>query len=214
MTKHSQAVQVLLTMRRRLLDRLADAVTKNADALLHQSTDSHHRLACHHEIEEMATCLGSLDAGIMGLRDVSEGGNGPASRPGGTGETGHTHRNDRTFARFVQLVKDDRPEEAAQELVRILRMPLSRLTTATRFFSRALRADPTLALSLSQLPERIENASSAQCMSLLVKTFGFQAVESRMAVQALRMPSPPSGGAAAPASGVAPALGPSHSPPR
>ena len=189
MNKHDEALRILLALRRRFCDRLADAVIGCKDALLCETAADGGKgtgpFACCLELDELAAGLRRLDAAIAGLQDAPIGGaaSGPCPRLGGSDHDGCP---DHPFDRFTDLVTRNRLEEASRELARILRMPRDRMVTATRFFARAIRADPAIARRLSELPQRVENASSAQCMSLLVETFGFQAVESRMAIRALQ----------------------------
>ena len=187
MTTHTEALEVLNSVRRSLADRLADAVVRNRRHLLDGANVEGNPFSQHRGLDEMIVGLGRLDTAIAALRTFT--GHGPGNAES---QFRHAQGFDRPslggglFCRFTGLVAVGRLEEAARELVNIFRMPHDGMTTATRFFDRAVRADPTIAQQLEDLPASLENASSAQCMSLLVKTFGFQAVETRAAVAAIK----------------------------
>jgi len=186
MTRPDDALEILLTVRERLQARLAEKVLAGKAALLDQETDHNDPLACNHDLDELATGLVRLAAAIAGLQRTSTGhDNSHEAHHEGCGDC-HQIRQSTLFDYYIELVTHERLEEASSELARILRMPLDRMITATRFFTRASRSDPALPRQLRDLPSRIEKASSAQCMSLMVRTFGFQAVESRMAIQTLQ----------------------------
>lgn len=186
MTKHDEALEVLRTARRRLLARLAEAVIGSKDALLDEGGDGHDPLTCNHDLDKMTAGLIRLDAAITGLQRLAAGHDDQQATHSQPSESRRQSQRSNIFDRYVELVAHQRLEEASRELTRILQMPLDQMITATRFFARALRVDPTIAGRLSELPARCGNASGSQCMGLLVKTFGFQAVESRMAIQALQ----------------------------
>ena len=188
-SKHHEALNVLITVRRRVLDRLAETVTGNKSDFLRASAGGAGPFTGLPELHQLTDALWRLDTAIAALRRLVRKANGafPAPVPDDDDDAGGSRRAkaDPTFAWFIELVGEQRLEEASRELLRILRMPLDRVMTATRFFARASRVNPDLVPALAGLPRRLRSASSAQAMSLLVRTFGFQAVETRMAVQAL-----------------------------
>lgn len=189
MSKHHEALNVLITVRRRVLDRLAETVTGNKSDFLRASAGGAGLFTGLPELHQLTDALWRLDIAVAALRRLVRKANGafPAPVPNDDDDAGGSRRAkaDPTFAWFIELVGEQRLEEASRELLRILRMPLDRVMTATRFFARASRVNPDLVPALAGLPRRLRSASSAQAMSLLVRTFGFQAVETRMAVQAL-----------------------------
>jgi hypothetical protein len=184
---HSEALDILIRVRRSLTSQLADAIVREKRVLLENANSVGNPFSRNHALEEMISRLGRLNAAIFALK--AAGGAVTAARTEARPTAAGTQippTRDAVFARFIALVAEGHLEEATQELARVLRMPHDRMTTATRFFDRAVRSDPSIAAQLIDLPAHLENASSAQCMSLLVKTFGFQAVETRLAVAALR----------------------------
>lgn len=189
MSTHAEAIDILNTVRRTLTDRLADAIVRNKRHLLDGANVEGNPFSQHRGLNEMIVGLGHLDTAVAALRAFS-GECAPPEQPADRSAPGlgQPPRGDFDFRRFTELVVVGRLEEAARELALIFQMPHDRMITATRFYDRAVRADPTIARYLENLPARLQNASSAQCMSLLVKTFGFQAVETRNAVQALQHP--------------------------
>ncbi len=187
MARHTESLETLATVRRRLLARLADTVVRNKATLLRNSRDGgeHDPFAGVADFAEIADGLVRLNAAIDGLQDTA-GANEHGSRNGSERVRGSDVRRDGTFDDFVELVERDRMQEAAQELGRILKMPLDRVITASRFFARAARAHPEIAHDLPQLCRQIKESPPEQCVRLLVTTFGFQAVESQAAIRQLR----------------------------
>jgi len=189
--KHQRALAILQALRRQVVERMADLLIRNEDNLLRKATESTNPLGRHYDLEDMTTTLARLNAGIEAViqatdrdraRDAAATRTGPVHGHGDAASRGGTS----VLERYGLLVAEGRLEEAARELAVVLQLPLDRVTTATRFYSRAVRADPSIAEQLASLPHQARTASEAQCMSLLVRTFGFQAVESRMAIEALR----------------------------
>ncbi len=200
--KHEHALNILHALRRQVVERMADLLIRNEDALLRKATESTNPLGRHYDLEDMTTTLTRLNAGIEALAEAGgnhrstagaalprhrEGFSAPERLPADTAAGPALG-----LARYGRLVSESRLEEAARELAQVLHLPLDRVTTATRFYSRAVQADPTIAEQLASLPDQARTASGAQCMGLLVRTFGFQAVESRMAIEALRRATPTS----------------------
>lgn len=187
MATPTEALEILTAVRRSLAYRLSDAIVRNRRMLLEGAGVEGNPFSQNRALDEMIVGLGRLDSAIAALQ-IS--GRRPAAVPAREAASAPGHEDpslrDGVFAQFTEFMTRGRLEEGARELARILRMPHDRMTTATRFFDRAARADPSIARQLAELPTRLENASSAQCMTLLVKLFGFQAVETRMAVQALQ----------------------------
>jgi hypothetical protein len=186
-SKHQEALNVLITVRRRVLDRLAETVTGNKPDLLRAAEADSGPFTALPDLQKQTDALYRLDSAITALRRLVRRTNSSASSPPTDNEGEHRDRPaDTTFSRFIELACGKRLEEASRELARVFRMPLDRMITATRFFARSSQVNPDLVDQLADLPWRLKKASSAQAMSLLVRTFGFQAVETRMAVQALR----------------------------
>ncbi len=189
--KYQHAVAILRALRRQVVERMADLLIRNEDNLLRKAAESTNPLGRHYDLEDMTTTLTRLNAGIEALTQAARP--GPASDSGSARKSPvHGHGGPPSpcaasaLERYGLLVEEGRLEEAARELAVVLQLPLDRVTTATRFYSRAVRADPSIAEQLASLPHQARTASGAQCMNLLVRTFGFQAVESRMAIEALR----------------------------
>ena len=185
MNRHDKALQVLLVVRRRLLDRMASVVVENQRALLNGQAPPNNPLAASADLVEIIKNLDKLDNAIAGLAGVSQDDlPSDAASPATAKPT--TPQQDGIFGTYCRLVARNRLEQASRELSRILHMPLDRVITATRFFARTFKVNPSVADELAHLCEPGENWSEAQCLRALIKTFGFQSVESRMAIQALR----------------------------
>jgi hypothetical protein len=184
-------LQVLGSLRGKLAERLTDLVLANREVLATAGESEPRPLACCPTLEETAASLCRVDAAVTSLErafGIAGGGACGSRTPQGALD------RDGTFDLFITLVKQDRLEEASRELGRVLRMQHDRMTTATRFFSRALKADPSLERRLVTLRRQLATSSSGQVMSHLVKIFGFQAVESRTAIQVLdELPSKTNG---------------------
>lgn len=207
--KHDQAMQVLLILRRRLLDRMASIITENSSTLLTGNALLNNPLAANADLREILRNLQELDVAIDGMAsrirdDLSEPApaiqSAPVVQPAPAGPPAPSAPPPRAdpFGEFKQLVANQRLESAAHELARILHMSRDRVMTATRFFSRALKADPCIADRLSNLCDHAGNGSEAECLRTLIRTFGFQAVESRMAMEALRAKTQPTRDSAIP----------------
>ncbi len=176
---------------------MASVIVKNREMLLNGRSRTNNPLADNADLSEISRSLGELDAAIAGLadwhdeplpHDASED-----TRPDPSIDN-HAH----IFNRFVHFVSASRLEEASRELARMLRMPLDGMITATRFFARGLKADPELSERLNQLCSQIAEGSEAECVRMLIQIFGFQAVESRQALQTLRILSHGQGAIAGP----------------
>jgi len=96
------------------------------------------------------------------------------------------HSSDRAFEQIREHVLAERFEDASRRLANLLRMPVDRAFTATRFFGRALQQDVTIPEQLARLCDEIETMPASQVMKTLVHAFGLQAVESGAAMTALR----------------------------
>jgi len=181
-SRHDEALKVLLILRRRLLDRMAAAVVERKDSLLNGRSKTNSPLSSDRDLAEMTRSLAEIDHAISGLADIAE------NEHEGAGYD-PTHIDPASlglFARYLELVRASRLEEASRELSQVFHMSLDRVTTATRFFARSLKADPTAAENLLELSAAALDDSDSQAMRAMIKTFGFQAVESRMALEVLR----------------------------
>jgi hypothetical protein len=180
-----EAAEILATVRRRLAKRLAVAVVMNKQQLLGRGNLLASPLTCDRELAEMAASLCQVDHAIaaMSSRWAAPFGGGDTDTPGV--QSADTQRR-QTFSRFAQLVAEKRLEEASRELSRILHMPLDRAVTATHCFARGAEANPDNSAMLAVLHQQIATSPVADSIRLLMKTFGFQAVESRLAMETLK----------------------------
>lgn len=216
-----EAVEVLLIIRRRLLQRMASVIVRNRNALLNGQSETNNPLAYHKDVAEIIKTLAELDGAIEGLaplakedlrkmeamvaaaEDASAASKqelrpmppGAAAQPAPAQPAAPAApRKDvpDIFRRFADLVGQERLEEASRELSRILGMSLDPMVTATRFFSRATKANASTPYRLLQICKQLHELSDAQCIKALIQTFGFQAVEARAAMIALktRIPAP------------------------
>ena len=172
------ALEVLKVARRLLLARLAEAVDVHRARVLSEAAEGHAPLACDFELDEMASGLVRLESAIAGLRGMAGGAPERSATVEASGRAG-------LFEGFIGLVAKGRLEEASRALATVFQMALDRAITATRFFSRLVRSDPAVVHRLRALPEQVRTGTASQCMRVLVATFGFQAVESQLAIQAL-----------------------------
>ncbi|MFQ5502486.1 MAG: hypothetical protein ACE5EQ_09330 [Phycisphaerae bacterium] len=174
-----------MIIRRRLLDRMASVIVKNRETLLNGHSRTNNPLAGNSDLAEISRSLSELDTAIAGLANLSDDlpdRDIPDQLVAPSVEPHQSH----VFGQYIQLVSASRLEEASRELARMLRMPLDGMITATRFFSRGLKADPGLSERLNQMCSRIVEGSEAECVRMLIQIFGFQAIESRQALEALR----------------------------
>lgn len=183
LNRHDEALEVMLILRRRLLDRMARVIVENRESLLNGKSRTNNPLTSNADLAEMIRNLGDIDRAIAGLADLSIPTGEYETPVAGNGRNGPGEYG--IFSRFVDLVSKTRLEEASQELSKLLQMPLDRVTTATRFFARTLKADATLPERLAQFWTGLAELSEADATRGLMRIFGFQAVESRMALQAL-----------------------------
>ncbi len=182
MTKQNEALQVLETCRRKLADRLSDLVLTHREPLLESSCEDGSPFQCSAELNHTAQGLVRLAHAITALE--SEQPTATKDRPADSRKVAETR--DTIFDKFSGLISKGRLEEASHELSRVIRMPLDRASTATRFYARTVQAHPEIANDLDQLCNQVRTSPTSQCMRLLVTTFGLQAVESQMTIQALR----------------------------
>lgn len=175
-----EALEVLKVARRLLLGRLAEAVVANRSRVLSEAAEGRAPLACDFDLKEMTSGLARLESVIAGLQELT----GEAPGPSGTVEK---RAPARLFDGFISLVAEGRLEEASRALSTVFQMALERAITATKFFSRVVRSDPAIVDRLRALPEQVRTGTDSQCMRVLVATFGFQAVESQLAIQALAL---------------------------
>lgn len=185
MSRNDEALQVLLVVRRRLLDRLASVVVERRGALLNGSTPPNNPLSASADLVEIIKNLDKLENAIAGLAAVTEDDLRPATLPSPAPPQREV-RPDNIFTPYCQLVSKNCLEQAARELSRVLHMSQDQMITATRFFARAVKADPSLIRDLSRLCDPARSWTEADCVRTLIKTFGFQAIESRTAMQSLK----------------------------
>jgi len=184
---NDEALQILLIVRRRLLQRMASVVVEHRDVLLNGSSRTNNPLATNTNLIEITKSLGELDNAIAGLAELDDK-NLPieavpqelsAENASGDKAAGGI------FSTFLQLVDEEKPVAASRELARVLQIPLDRVITATRYYARASKANADLTDGLRSLHTDIAHISEAEGVRRLIKTFGFQAVESRMALRTL-----------------------------
>lgn len=180
----SQAMEILLTLRRRLVDSATRSILAQRNELLTTSETGDSGLKLDGESEAAIAGLSRLEPLIAALR-ACETSNQDQPEADATPRRPTSPVGDRVFERFAALVSAVKLEEASRELSRIFQMPIDRAGTATRFFARAVRAKPALIDELPTLCRRLLDAPSSQGIRLLMAVFGFQAVESRMAMEAL-----------------------------
>ncbi|HWL92903.1 MAG TPA: hypothetical protein VNT79_05160 [Phycisphaerae bacterium] len=183
MKRHDEALEVLLILRRRLLDRMAGVIVANRESLLNGRSKTNNPLAADADLAEMIRNLGDIDRAIAGLADLSVG-NGECAAPAPIAAVNPAEVCG-IFGRFVELVQKTRLEEASQELSRMLQMPLDRATTATRFFARSMKTDATLPAQLGRFWSALGGMTTPEATRSIMRIFGFQAVEARMAMQTL-----------------------------
>lgn len=186
-----QAIEILTAAQHRFADHLIDAVLAEKDDLLSCVPQGSPPALWVGESAHIAAALVRVHQTLAALRACPSD---ATDAPGATGvcqERSHDAA-DRTFELFASLVAEVRMEEASRELSRVLQMPLDRAGTAARFFARAARANPGAIRELGTLCRRLEAMSTAERTRLLMMSFGFQAVEARMALQVLscRRPQP------------------------
>ncbi len=188
MDTNDEALQILLIVRRRLLDRMASAVVEHRDSLLNGSSRTNNPLAANADLVEITNSLSELDNAIAALAELGDDDvsiEATSQQLIAQKKTDGEESDQGIFAKFIQLVGDDKPEAASQELARVLHIPLDRVITATRFFARASKANPKMVESLRSLHADITHISEADGVRRLIQTFGFQAVESHMALHTL-----------------------------
>ena len=180
----AEAVEILDTLRRRLANRLAVAVVTHRQQLLGRAAFLSSPLDCNTELAEISVGLRKVDQALAAMKH-SRGAAGDRSLRE-TPDAGVSDNDpDAVFDRFASLVERKRLEEASRELGRLLQMPLDRAGTATRFVARTISGNEDLSERLAVLHAQIKSGSAADSTRLLMRTFGFQAVESRMAMDAL-----------------------------
>jgi hypothetical protein len=184
-----RAMNLLLALRQRLVASTTRAILDRESELLKQAENPQSPLRFGREIGVAAAGLNRVDRLIAALQHCRIAQGQPVedatkSRP----PTDETVR--RAFDRFASFVSAVKLEDAARELSRVFQMPLDRAGTATRFFARAIRARPEMADSLASLHKVLAGESSSPAMRQLMMIFGFQAVESQMAIETLRAQQP------------------------
>lgn len=184
MNKQDDALQVLLIVRRRLLNKIGSVVMEQRNALLRESADSSHPFAAVPQLVELKKELAELDQLIAALAEVPTKAVSTTELAKGNGE--ETTVNDQTFERYITLVKQGRMEEGSRALAGVLSLSLDAMVTATRFFARSLNTDPAAAHRLALLCEHLGDWPDRDCVKALMKIFGLQAVEAHNALTALR----------------------------
>lgn len=183
MGDREQALRVLLSARRTLSGRLAEHVVGAEVRMLRATKAGCDPLAVTEELDRLATGLARINHAIAAVR--ASGGRPQRQSDRKTAPEAGTPRN-HAFSKFLRLVQRDRPEEAARALARLIRLPGESAFTATRFFTRAVRRDPSIVGRLASLCAQIDSTPEAVCMETLMAAFGLQAVESMNAGKALR----------------------------
>jgi hypothetical protein len=195
--RHDEALEVLLILRRRLLDRMAGVIVENREKLLNGTSRTNNPLASSADLAEMIRNLGEVDRAITGLAELGAG-VGAMTNAGSNGNGNVSPDSEcGIFSRFVELVRSSRFEEASQELSKTLAMPLDRVITATRFFARTLKTDPMLPSKLGRFLANVGDMTQADAIKTIMRLFGFQAVEARISIQALLAKPKPAPAAAA-----------------
>ncbi len=180
MNDTAEALEILESARASLVERVCRGISECRHAFVDCDVIGETPFSTDRELARAAGALVRVNAVISALEQADH-------RTGAIRcVDGPAQRLSDAFARYVDLVRDDRLEEASHLLSSLLSMPLDRMVTATRFFKRARSANPQVVDGLWRLLDTVQDASSAQMMDLLVKTFGFQAVESGMAISSLR----------------------------
>lgn len=167
---------------------MATTVVERKDALLNGRSKTNAPLSSDQDLADMIRSLSEIDHAISGLADLSRSGSGNGA-PEAPELDDQTHS---IFGKYLALVRDGRLEEASRELSQVLLMSRDRVVTATRFFARCLKADPGFVRNLMALADAVSGDGQTEAMRIAIQTFGFQAVESRMAIEQLRsrlMPS-------------------------
>ncbi len=182
LNRHDEALEVLLILRRRLLERLSKSIVQNRETLLNGASKTSNPLSTSGDLADMIRNLGDIDRAVLGLAELSAS-NGEYSVTSKDQESCPQEMG--VFSRFVELIRKSRLEEASQELSRTLQIPLDRVITATRFFTRNLKTDPTLPRQLGALWSTVTEMSEAEASKTMMRLFGFQSVESRIAVHTL-----------------------------
>jgi hypothetical protein len=181
----AEAVEILMALRRRLANRMAVAVVTNKQQLLGRAAFLNSPLDCNREGAEISAGLSKVEQALAAMMPA-RGAAGDWIEQGTLDEQVSDNHPGRTFDIFASLVEGNRLEEASRELSRVLHMPLDRAGTATRFLARTIANDGDLSDGLAVLQEQINTGPTADSMRLLMRTFGFQAIESRIAMEALQ----------------------------
>jgi len=169
-----------------LLDRLASVVVERRSVLLNGGAPPNNPLAASADLVEIIKNLDKLENAIAGLAAVTEDDLRPTAAPSLAPEPREAPQPANVFSPYCRMVSKNCLEQASRELSQLLHMPQDRMITATRFFARAVKANPALIRDLSKLCDPTHDWTEAQCVRTLIKTFGFQAVESQTAMRALK----------------------------
>lgn len=183
MKKLEQAIKILTGIRSRLRDDLADQIVAEQQGMMLSTRAGADPLAADPVMDRLTRGLSNVNRAIAELQAAGGGRAAPkepsrASRPG-SGRIGF-------FSAFQRLVAVDRLQEAARELSRLIRLPGDCAFTATRFYARTVRSDPSVASRVNSMCEKVDSATVSKCMKTLISAFGLQAVESMTAIQAIR----------------------------
>jgi hypothetical protein len=175
-----KALATMQSIRRKLTERLAERIVEQTQSLQRGAATNDDPLGSCSALEGLCYGLTRVNNVIASLRAVAL--QMQESPPG----PGHAGAVTGTFDSLCALVSHERFEDASRLLAQLLRMPVDRAFTATRFFGRALAADPTIQTRLADMCEQIEDMPLQRAMAVLVAAFGLQAVESGAAIHALR----------------------------
>ena len=191
---HSEAMRTLLTVRRRLADQFAKEIVRHSTALTSSVMASDDPIGSVPELKSLCLGLNRIHNAIANLRLAGGNPGNRASmdaRRASAGDamkdtTKHAHSAERALEQVRRYVTQEQYEEASRILSRLLRMPVDRAFTATRFFARVLQSDASIFDQVIRLCGAIETTPAPQVMRTFVHAFGLQAVECGTAMTALR----------------------------
>lgn len=189
---YAEAMRTLLVIRRRLADQFAKEVVRHSTSLTSSTMASDDPIGSVPELKSLCLGMNRIQNAIANLRMAggtraprpeAVSSNAPASPQA---SPSHTHSAERVFDQVRSLVSNEQYEEASRVLSRLLRMPIDRAFTATRFFARALQSDAKIFNQIRCVCDEIETLPPQQIMRTFVHAFGMQAVECGAAMTALR----------------------------
>lgn len=183
-TKES-ALEVMESLRRRWIDELSNAVQVNEEHLRQALPGNGDPFACDGRLAALAQQIVELQT-LIDAMDKSAAQRPGRQMPGVASFHGPSAENASLFDRFIACVGQLRHDDAVRELAKIIPLRLDHLATATYYFTRALRAQPSLGDQLNDLYQRLDQLNDADAARILIRTLGFQAIEARFAVETLR----------------------------